>query len=120
MISSFSFSDSTVGFMLTGAFDDKTVESLHQEILEKLQKHDKINLYIEYNGIDEFTLPSLLKELIFKLKHTDDFDKVALVADEKWIKLCASIENMFLFSDIKTFDTEDRLKAINWIAQRDR
>ncbi len=120
MISSFSFSDSTVGFMLTGDFDDKTVENLHQEILEKLQTHDKINLYIEYNGIDEFTLPSLLKELIFKLKHTNDFDKVALVADEKWIKLCGSIENMFSSSKIKNFDVEDRLKAINWIAQRDR
>ncbi|WP_114492038.1 STAS/SEC14 domain-containing protein [Candidatus Ulvibacter alkanivorans] len=120
MFTSFSFSEDTVGFMLTGTFDDKIVERLHQEILEKLQTHDKINLYIEYNGIDEFTLPSLLKELIFKLKHTDDFDKVALVADEKWIKLCASMENLFLSSNIKNFDVEDRLKAINWIAQRDR
>ena len=50
----------------------------------------------------------------------EPIDPIALVSDEKWIKLCGSIENMFSSSKIKNFDVEDRLKAINWIAQRDR
>lgn len=118
MLSSFSFSKDTVGFILEGTFDNNTSEKLHQEVLEKLTVYPKINLYLEDDGIEEFTLPSLVKELLFKLKHADKFTKVAIVSDQKWLKMCGSIENMIMTAQVKNFSVSERLEAISWIAHK--
>ena len=43
MLSSFSFSDTTVGFLIEGKFDTETVDSLIVNIENKLKTYDKIN-----------------------------------------------------------------------------
>lgn len=120
MLSSFSFSKDTVGFLIEGVMDEDAMDKLHERILEKQSQFDKINLYLEDADIERFTMPAIVSQLMFKLEHSKKFRKVALVTDRKWIHLCGSLENMFLGATVKSFDTEDRMDAMSWIAQRDR
>ncbi|UAB81573.1 STAS/SEC14 domain-containing protein [Marixanthomonas sp. SCSIO 43207] len=117
MLSNFSFSDSTVGFLIEGKFDTETVNKLLSDIEAKLKVYDQINLYIEDVGIKSFHLPALIKETIFKLKHKDRFYKVALVSNRKWIHACGSISSLFTDSITQNFTSENRLKAMTWIAE---
>ena len=117
MLSNFSFSDSTVGFLIEGKFDTKTVDKLISDIEEKLKIYDRINLYIEDVGIETFYIPALIKEILFKLKHKDRFHKVALISNRKWIRACGNISSLFTDSITQNFTSEDRLKAMTWIAR---
>ncbi len=119
MLSTFSFSDDTVGFLIDGDFNVRTVHKLEVLIKEKLEHYDKINIYLEDSNIEDFHLGAVIKEVKFKIENDRKFNKIALVSDRKWIKLCVAIENLFLNASIKSFSTEDRLKAMSWIAQRD-
>lgn len=118
MESSFSFSKETVGFFIDGVVDEDRINQLHHQILAKIEKHKKVNLYLEDNGIERFTLPAIAEQIKFKLTNADKLNKVALVTNRKWIQACAAIENLFLPTTIKSFPTEDRLDAISWIAER--
>lgn len=119
MLSSFSFSDKTVGFLLEGDYTTELADELHEQILKKSSKYEKINLYLEDSGVESFSLNTIATEISFKLKNQSIFNKVALVSNRKWIHLCGAIENVFLDVEIKSFSTEDRLKAISWIAEED-
>ncbi len=118
MLSSFSFSEDTVGFLLEGTFGEETVQQLHDQIREKLQVYDTINLYLEDSRIETFSLTAVIENLFFKLEHKGQFNKVALVSDRKWIHLCGKIEKMLADINVKSFVSEDRMEAITWIAER--
>ncbi|WP_339702909.1 STAS/SEC14 domain-containing protein [uncultured Marixanthomonas sp.] len=117
MLSNFSFSDTTVGFLLEGSFDIKTVDNLIESIEDKLKRYDKINLYIEDVGVNSFSLQAILKETIFKFKNSNRFYKVALVSDRKWIHGCANISSIFTSSETRNFTSDERMNAMSWIAQ---
>ncbi|QIE59351.1 STAS/SEC14 domain-containing protein [Rasiella rasia] len=118
MNSSFSFSEDTVGFFIVGVVDEEHIAALNDEILEKMQRFGKINLYLEDNGIERFTIPAIVNEILFKIEHADKLNKVVLVTNIKWIKACVAIENLFLPTQIKSFDTDNRIEAMSWIAER--
>ncbi|WP_432411758.1 STAS/SEC14 domain-containing protein [Rasiella sp. SM2506] len=118
MNSSFSFSDDTVGYFIEGVVDENSVNQLHIRILEKLNKYGKINLYLEDNGIENFTIPAIINQILFKIEHADKLRKIALVTNRKWIQGCGAVENLFLTTTIKSFDTEKRMEAMSWIAER--
>ncbi|PVW17175.1 SpoIIAA family protein [Marixanthomonas spongiae] len=117
MISNFSFSDTTVGFLIEGTFNKKTVDNFIEAINEKLAQFETINLYIEDTGIESFSLPALVEELSFKIKHGNRFNKVALVCDRQWLKRCGDLYDFFTDSEFQNFSSEERIQAMSWIAQ---
>jgi len=116
MLSNFSFSKDTLGFIIQGKVDEASIRELQGRVLEMLETYEKINLYLEDDGIESFTLPAVIDEILFKIEHGDRFNKVALVTDRKWIKMCGHIENILIPATVKNFDVSERLKAIEWVA----
>ncbi len=117
MNSSFSFSDNTVGFFIEGGvFDVARVDTLIENVKKKIETYGKINLYLEDQGVEHFTLPAVAKEIHFKIEHKEQLNKVALVSDRKWIYACAIIENLFLPIEVKSFEVDQRMDAMSWIA----
>mgnify|MGYP003108929414 CR=1 FL=1 len=117
MYDSFSLAENSVGFILDGSFNEETMNRLHQAIENKLKKFEKIKLYIEDDDIETFSVEAIAKNILFKFKNSDRFSKVAFVTNRKWIKACATIENLFLTGEVKVFTSDDRLEAINWITR---
>lgn len=116
MFNSFSFAENTVGFIIDDKFNDEIITKLHKEIEDKLKKYDKINLYLEDANIQSFALSAVVDDILFKFKNSEHFAKVALVTDRKWIQACAAIENFFFEGTVRTFPSEERMDAMNWIA----
>ncbi|WP_203296147.1 SpoIIAA family protein [Luteirhabdus pelagi] len=116
MLSTFSFSDDTVGFLFEGDFNKKTVGKLISQIESKFDFYDKINLYLEDVNIDSFNLAAVWEEITFKLKHEERFNKIALVTNRKWIKACSMLCQTISSANMKTFSSEERLDALTWIS----
>ena len=47
-------------------------------------------------------------------RHADDFSRVAMVADQKWIKWGMKAADRVLGADLKWFDKDERDAAISW------
>ncbi len=117
MVVDFSFSHHTVGFIIDGVFDLEASKTLHTKIEEKINGFDKINLYIEDNNLEKITLPAVYDDCKFKIENSDKFNKIAMVTDRLWLKACMSIKNATSRTNVKWFATEDRMKAMDWIAE---
>ncbi|RDK89135.1 SpoIIAA family protein [Marinirhabdus gelatinilytica] len=116
---SFSFSEETVGFLIEdGVFDKERSEELFAEISKKIKRFGKINLYLEDQGIDKFTLPAISDNVLFKHENKEKLNKVALVSDRKWIHACATVENLFLPIAVKSFTVDERMEAMSWIMEK--
>ncbi|NNM23588.1 MAG: STAS/SEC14 domain-containing protein [Flavobacteriaceae bacterium] len=119
MFLNFSFSNDAVGYIVDGVMDTPAIEYLRDELLKKFEEHKKISLYLEDSGIDRFNLNSVVTTTLFPHKHRNRFHRVAMVTDRKWIHLLARLNGIFLSAEVKNFTTENRLKAIAWIEERD-
>lgn len=117
MFLNFSFANDAVGYIIEGSMDSKAIRLLKDEILEMLEKHDQINLYLEDAGIDHFSIDSVIIATLFPHEHKQRFRKVAMVTDRKWIHMLASMNRFLLGENFKNFTTERRLEAIAWIAE---
>jgi len=117
MISDFSFSKDTIGFMIEGKVTSQTIEKLNTLIIEKLDKFEKINLYLEDANVDSVSIPALLKEMEFKVNYASHFNKVAIVTNRTSLKIMVEIEKLIAAYEIEIFACEDRLKAMNWISE---
>lgn len=116
MLFDFSFADNTIGYLIEGDMDKATILELRRLILEKFETHDKINLYLEDSDIGHFSLTAATIGALFPIEYAGRFIKIALVTDRKWIHLLAAMDNLVIKPQLKYFTTEDRLKAITWIA----
>ena len=116
MLSNFSFSDRTVGFLLEGQVNETTINRLILQIEKRWESYETIDLYLEDNNIKQFTLAAILNEVAFKFKNAHRFRKIALVTDRKWIKLCGALEDLFLSGEVRSYAKEDRLEAITWLS----
>lgn len=116
LLSSFSFSDNTIGFIIDGPYDKVMNASIQAEIQKKLEVYEKLNFYIEDTENAKISIIKTLKNLPFKTKLENRFSKVAVVTDRKWLRFVRNIENKFLNADLKVFTCAQRLEAIQWIS----
>jgi|SRR5690606_8728765 len=117
MLSTFQFSENVFGIMVDTDIDSKLLEELHIFIENKFVKDDKINLLVEIKPGVEIPVRIMLKDLLFKLNHNSCFRKIAVIAEPGFFKNVMSFKDFLMEAEVKTFLTEDRINAMNWIAE---
>jgi hypothetical protein len=116
MLSTFSLTDSTIGFIIDDRYDEASVRKIQSEVVEKLEVFEKLNLYLEDTPNAEISLKAIIKSLPFKLKNGNRFNRVAIVTDRKWLQLIGNLEKLFFNAEIRVFTSHQRLVAIQWIS----
>lgn len=116
MLSSFSLADNIIGFIIDGPYDEMAVEKIQSEVNEKLEVYEKVSLYIEDTVNADISLKAVLKNLPFKIRTGNRFERVAVVTDRKWLQVISNLEKLFFNAEIRIFSCENRLEAIHWIS----
>lgn len=116
MLLNFSFSDNAIGYIVEGKMDYAAITELKSAILKKFEEHDTINLYLEDNNIERFTLDAVFIASIFPRQHANRLDKIAMVTNRKWIHAIANFNKAVIGKDMRNFTVDQRLDAISWIA----
>jgi len=112
----FSFSDNAIGYIVEGKMDYDAITELKSGILKKIEEHDTINLYLEDNNIERFTLDAVFIAGIFPMQHANSLNKIAIVTNRKWIHVIANFNKVIIKADMRNFTVDERLKAMSWIA----
>ncbi|WP_333474263.1 STAS/SEC14 domain-containing protein [Zunongwangia sp. HGR-M22] len=76
-----------------------------------------MRFFLEIKDGNKISLAAFWKDMLFKCKHADDFNKVALVTDIQWFRSFADFKDNLVDLDIRAFDNDERLQALNWIAE---
>ena len=116
MLINFSFSDKAVGYIVEGAMDQKAIQELKSAIIEMLEEHKTINLYLEDKNIERFTLDAVFIASIFPMQHIGRLNKVAMVTNRKWIHAIGTFNKLLIGTEIRNFTIAERLDAMSWIA----
>jgi AAA+ ATPase superfamily predicted ATPase len=100
---------------------DKKVKSEDYEqiipVLDAMiEQYGKIRCLAEISGIDGIEPEAFWDDLKFSLKHTNDFEKVAIVGSKPFIKAITKFSTPFTKADVKTFDKNEVVEAIEWLA----
>jgi len=101
-----------IGGTLTKADYQGVVPTLEK----KVQQYGKVNVYLEYQGVEDVTLKALWEELKQDVKHLTDFNRAAVVsADTTLVKAGAAIGSAVTATDIKHFNPDEKAVALQWV-----
>jgi hypothetical protein len=101
---------------VTGADLDMVMNRLE----EAMRGNDKVHVFVETSAIDAIeiaALPSYIARAAPLFGKLDRFGRVAVVADQAWIRLATRIESAILpFISYRVFAPEQRDVALAWVA----
>jgi hypothetical protein len=116
----------TAGDVIALKMDGKITDADLQLVMDRLEallaSHEKVHVFVETKSIDGIELSSLpgyaarAMPLLGKLSR---FGRIAIVADQAWIRVGARIESALLpFISYRTFTPDERDEALAWVSGR--
>lgn len=110
--------DDTIALKISGSIKGQDLDAIMDRLDAIMAKHDKVNVFVETQGIQGLELSSLphyfsrAMPLVGKLR---SFGRVAVVADQAWIRVGTRIESAILpFITYRVFEPEERDEALEW------
>lgn len=101
----------------TGKLDKEDYEKMLPLAEAKIARHGKVRWYFEMQDFHGWSLDTFVMDLKFDLKHARDFEKVAMVGDQKWEEWMAKLMKAFMSADIRYFKISEKQLADQWIKQ---
>ena len=98
------------------------LDSIMDRLEPLLSRFDKVHVFVEtqvVDGIELSGLPSYVARAMPLLTKLNRFGRVAVVADQAWIRLGTRMESMILpFISYRVFEPEERDEALAWVEGR--
>jgi len=116
MLSTFDLAGHVIGLIVNQDLTDETLDEVISEIKLKLEVYERVNVYIELEKGKHITFSALLKGIKFKYSNSEYFDKIAIVTDSNWFQNAVNVSDILLDVEVRTYDLQDRLEAIQWIS----
>jgi hypothetical protein len=74
-------------------------------------------LYVIGNQFTGFELEALWDDNAFGIKHWHDFSRIAVVADQTWLRAMVSMFKPFFPGEVRLFTLSELSAAKDWIAE---
>ncbi|MCB0164054.1 MAG: STAS/SEC14 domain-containing protein [Anaerolineae bacterium] len=109
-----------IGVKIDSMLTKKDYQKLIPLIEERIDKVDKLKLFIEFEEFDGIEPGALLEEFKFDAKHRHDFEKIAIVGHNRWQKWAAKLSEIFFDAEIKYFGDDEIQPAWRWLGAREK
>lgn len=111
--------DNVIGIRIGGKISGDDIALIAEEIEARLERHSKLRIYAEVDGLAGMTMNALLKDIAFSLRHFRDFEREAIVSDAAWLKRLAVIGDRVVPGiEVRHFYKSERDDALAWIIER--
>lgn len=109
-----------VGVRLSGKVNEGEVDTIVKEVERKLEREDRLGIYIELDNFDGFTLRGFLKETRFVFRYINHITRTALVGESRWFNRGAAIVARFFPNvEIEHFTPIQKDEALIWVSEMD-
>ncbi len=114
--------DDVLAIKVSHKITSADLDSIMDRLDDSLSRFDTVHVFVETHGIDglELTgLPSYMARAMPLFAKLNRFGRVAVVADQTWIRLGTRLESLVLpFISYRVFEPDDRDKALAWVESR--
>ncbi len=111
--------DDVVAVTVSATLTSADLAGMTERVEQALARHDIVHVYVETRSIDAIEISGLAAHvarampLLGKLKQ---FGRVAVVADQAWVRVGTRIESALLpFVSYRVFEPEFRDEALAWV-----
>ncbi len=106
-----------VGAKISGKIEKSDLDQIIAAIEKKLQKVDKLGIYVELESFGGISFDALADDVKFGLANLNRFDKKAVVSAEEWVEKTAEfVDKIFSGIEIRHFSPEQKEEAKKWVA----
>ena len=111
--------DDVIAMRCGGKLTAAELEAYMDRLEASLKRHDKTHLYaeiVDFSGFETERFGDLMKRSPAYFRHLDRIGRVAIVADQAWIRWAARIESAILpHVSYETFEPGQRERALAWV-----
>ena len=115
--------DDIVAMRIVGTIESADLDRVMDRLDAAMAAHDKVHVFVETRGIDGIALSGLghyVTRAMPLLGKLNRFGRVAVVADQAWIRMGTQIESAMLpFIAYRVFEPEQSDEALAWVEGRD-
>ena len=108
-----------IALRISGKITGTDLDSIMDRLDELMAKHDKVHVFVETQGIEGIEisgLPNYMKRAMPLFGKLDCFGRVAVVADQAWVRFGTRLESAVLPSiSYRTYMPEERDEALAWV-----
>lgn len=98
-----------------GSLTKSDYDQIRKELEPLFKEHNKLDLVVDVSGLSGATPGAATQDLIFTLKHYNDFRRVAVVGDSTWQKWLTKLGEVLPNVETQYFDESSRDKAESWV-----
>ncbi len=107
--------DNIYAVRVSGKIHHEDYQKFLPELEDLIKENEKISLLIEFDDFNGIDLSAIKDDFNFGRKHNNDFEKLAIVGDKKWMKWMTLLSNPFVEGTIKYFERPDLQTAWDWL-----
>ena len=104
---------------VSGKIDGGDLDAIMDRLDAAMEKHDKLHLFVETHAIESLelsALPHYFSRAFPLFGKLNRFGRVAVVADQAWIRVGTRIESAVLpFITYRVYDPDEREEALKWV-----
>lgn len=93
--------------------DYQTITPMLESALAEV-KPPKVKVLFDAIELEGWEARAAWDDLKLGLKHGNEFERIAIYGNKKWLEVGAKLGSWFISGDVKYF--EDRNEAINWLS----
>ncbi len=113
--------DDVIAFKMSHKITGADLETIMDRLVEAMAKHEIIHVFAEtesIDGIEISALPSHMARAMPLFGKLDRFGRVAVVADQAWVRLGTRLESALLPNiSYRTYTPEEREQALAWVCR---
>ena len=111
--------DDVIALEVSGKLTSLDLDAVMDHVESAFDRHEKVHVFVETRGIDGIDLsglPSYFARAAPLLGKLTRFGRVAVVADQAWVRLGTRIESAVLpFISYRVFEPGQREEALAWV-----
>ena len=111
--------DDIIALKISGKITTADLDSCMDRVDRAFAASEKVHVFVETHGIDSIeisALPNYIARAMPLFGKLNRFGRVAVVADQAWIRIGTRIESAMLpFISYRTFEPPEREQALAWV-----
>ena len=105
-----------IRLVIDGEVKQSDIDQAAKTMEDSLKEEDKLRLLMEVKNLEGYdSVAAFVKDTQKTFQHYTDFEKIAVVTEEEWLKGVASLGDLINPANIKQFSLSERELAEEWV-----
>lgn len=119
MIEMIDSADDVIALKVSHKILDADLDRIMDRLDQAMARHERVHVYVEtraIDGIDVSGLPAYVRRALPLFGKLRRFGRVAVVADQAWVRAGTRIESALLpYISYRIFTPDRRMEALAWV-----